>query len=92
MTFYVGGTVRLTCAITNTSGTATNPAALQVTVTDPAGDDTTYTYADDEIVRASTGNYYLEVTPDAAGWWKAVWASTTPTALDVQQVYVEAAP
>lgn len=92
MTYYVGDNIKLSVRVYDADDVLGDPATLTLTVTDPAGDDTAYTYAAGELTKTSTGLYYRQVAVDAAGWWQAVFAATTPTKSDVVQFYVNAAP
>lgn len=68
-------------------GTATDPTAVSLTVKDPDGASTTYTYADTEITKDGTGEYHKDIscTSTTQGLWVAVWAGTG-TASDVDVV------
>ena len=69
--------VRCTLAVTNSSGTATDPAALNFAFTDPSDNTTTYVFGvDAELVKDSTGNYHVIVDADEAGMWEYVWWGT----------------
>jgi len=47
----------------------TDPSTISLTVTDPAGAATTYTYAAAQIIRSSAGVYYKDVSLPTAGEW-----------------------
>jgi len=63
-TWYVGKTMRLKGTFTDDDGTAVDPGSVVVEVMDPEGN-TEETAAE----RSDTGEYYLDVTFDAPGWW-----------------------
>lgn len=63
-----GDLVRCTGTFTDASGTAQDPAAVLFKYQDPSGNATTYTYGTDaELVKSSTGVYYVDVDADEAG-------------------------
>ena len=71
--------------LTNTfsvSGTPTDPSTVSVVVTDPEGNQTTYTYAAEQITCTSAGVYQLNVECTTDGLWSYVWIGTG-TAADV---------
>lgn len=57
-------------------GAATDPTAVSLAVTTPAGVATTYTYAALEVTRTGTGAYSKDVTCSEAGTWQYVWTGT----------------
>lgn len=76
-TFDVGDLVKLTAAFTNSAGAPSDPAGLSFKVKDPNGNVTTYVYGiDSQVVRASAGNYYVEVSATLAGTWYYRFAGT----------------
>lgn len=80
--YVVNQPVVLTVSFT-VAGTATDPTAVSLVVTDPAGTASTYTYALAQITKTSTGIYTKTVTADSVGVWSYVWTGTG-TAADVQ--------
>ena len=65
--------------LTNTftvNGTATDPTAVSLVVTDPTGTATTYTYAASQITKTATGVYTKDVPCPTAGVWSYVWVGT----------------
>jgi len=71
--------------LTNTfsvNGVATDPTTISLTVTDPAGTATPYTYAASQITRSSAGVYTKDLACSADGLWQYVWTGTG-TASDV---------
>ena len=80
--FVVGDTVTLSNTF-KVSGTATDPTAISLAVTDPAGTATTYTYAGGTITKTSTGLYTKNITASTAGLWSYTWTGTG-TAADVE--------
>ena len=79
--FVVGDTVTLTNTF-KVSGAATDPTAVSLVVTDPAGTATTYTYAGGTITKTSTGLYTKNLAASAAGVYLYTWTGTG-TAADV---------
>ncbi len=80
--FVVGDTVTLTNTF-KVSGTATDPTAISLAVTDPAGTATTYTHAGNTITKSSVGVYTKNITASTAGLWSYTWTGTG-TAADVE--------
>lgn len=66
------------------SGTLTDPTTVSLTIVDPDGTSTTYTYAAAQITRTSTGAYTKDIDCSSTqrGIWQAVWVGTG-TASDV---------
>ena len=59
------------------SGDTLDPDAVYLSVRNPDGEVTTYTYGTDpEIVNDSTGHYHADIDADAAGNWHYRWWST----------------
>jgi len=89
-----GDLVRTTATYTNTGGTATDPTTVTATITTPAGVATAYVYGtDSEVVKGTTGVYYVDVTCDLAGLWVARWVGTGAVAqADFETWYVVDAP
>lgn len=72
-----GDLVRCSASFADSAGTATNPTAVLCQVKTPAGTTTTYTYGTDaELVRASTGNYYVDVDASLVGTYHYRFYST----------------
>jgi hypothetical protein len=68
---------RLSINLQSDAGNDTDPTTLTFTLLDPGGTETTYTYGTDaEIVKTSTGDYYIDVTPTQGGRWYYRWVST----------------
>ena len=88
--FVVGDTVTLTNTF-KVSGTATDPTAISLVITDPAGTATTYTYAGNTITKSSVGVYTKSVTVSTAGRWAFKWTGTG-TAADVESDVFDVAP
>lgn len=67
------------------AGVATDPTATTLTVVDPDGVSTTYTYSLGEITRDSAGAFHKDIDCSSThrGIWQAVWVGTG-TASDVQ--------
>jgi len=56
--------------------TATDPTTISLVITDPDGDETTYTYAESEITRTGPGAYRKDITCDNDGTWTYEWVGT----------------
>jgi hypothetical protein len=64
-------------------GVATDPSTISLTITDPTGAATTYTYGAAQITRNSAGDYQKDIACSTAGTWTYQWTGTG-TATDVQ--------
>lgn len=73
--FDVGDVVRVQSAFT-VSGTATDPTTVTLSVKEPDGTVTSYTYAAAEITKSTTGVYYKDISIDASGTWSYRWVGT----------------
>lgn len=79
-----GKVVTLTAALTSawshgvgeTVGELADPTTLTLVVEDPAGTETTYTYAGGDIVKSAVGRYYYDAAYSSAGTYKLKWAAT----------------
>lgn len=72
-----GDLVRSSVAFLNASSVATDPTTITVKVEDPSQNESTYVYGTDaDVVKDSTGNYHLDVTPDETGTWVVRWIGT----------------
>ena len=69
----------VTCrgTFTDSDGNAQDPDAIYCKVTDPSGNTDSYQYGvDAELVRSSTGVYYVNVDADEVGVWYYRFYST----------------
>lgn len=74
---YSGSVQRLSINLQSDAGDDTDPAGLTFTLQSPVGTNTVYTYGTDaEIVKTSTGDYYIDVTPTQGGRWFYRWVAT----------------
>lgn len=89
--YNVGDQVRISGNLADSGGTPVDPTGLTVVVQAPAGTQTAYVYGDDVFpVRVEAGEYYVDVTPDAAGEWVYQFRSTgTGQAMDEGVFLVE---
>jgi hypothetical protein len=77
--FDQGDLLRVTNTITDplNSDAAVDPTALTVNIRDPSGNVESKVYGTDlEVVRSSTGVYYIDVNLDEPGRWWARWVAT----------------
>lgn len=58
------------------AGTPTDPGTVALTVTDPQGATTTYTYAGATITKTTTGTYTKDISCSLAGIWRYEWVGT----------------
>lgn len=73
--YDVGDRVRLYGYFTNRARVDTDPTAVVCKYQDPSGNETTVTYPTD-IVKSSTGRYYLDIDLDESGTWYYRWNGT----------------
>ena len=89
--YEVGELVRVACEFTQ-DGAAIDPDDVFVNVRRPDGRISRSVYGTDlEVVKDSVGNYHLDVTASAVGWWHYYWFSTGDgQAAEEGKFYVEA--
>jgi hypothetical protein len=75
MAVHVNDPIRLGATFA-VSGVNTDPTTVSVTIRDPNGTSTTYTYADDEVQKSATGVYYYDYTPTVGGTYTYEWVGT----------------
>ena len=76
-TYDVGDTARVTGLFYDSSSTLADPGTLTFTFMDEEGNTTTYTYGTDaELVKSTTGTFYVDVVFDAHGMWFYRWEAT----------------
>ncbi len=68
MTWHVGDVTKAQVTFT-LNGSAADPTTVTLTVTDPAGTATAYTYADAQITRSGAGVFYRNCSLTSAGSW-----------------------
>lgn len=68
MNYYdMGDLIRLSLVFTNAAGAATDPTTVSLKVRTPDGVESTYTYANGDITKDSTGNYHYDLSATKAG-------------------------
>jgi hypothetical protein len=85
--YFKGQTVRITGAF-RVNGVLTDPDTITLTVKNPAGTETAYTYALAQLTRSSAGIFYRDVGLDKAGRWVYEWVGTGAVAASVQQTMI----
>ena len=82
--YDIGDLVRITGNLATAAGVAVDPTALVCKVLSPAGTTTTYTYGSTAFpIKNDVGEYYVDITPDAAGeWWYQFRSTGTGQAMD----------
>lgn len=58
------------------SDVLTDPTTVSLTVTDPSGDATTYTYAGATVTKDGTGEYSKALACSESGEWIYTWTGT----------------
>lgn len=86
---YVGSLQRLTFTVKNAAGALTDPGTLECDLLSPLGAVTTYTLANGDFSKSSTGTYTLDVSLPTAGAWAYRATSTGPVAAFEGQLQVE---
>lgn len=68
--YDIGDQVRCTGSFTDVNGSAFDPDVIRFKCQTPAGVATTYVYnTDAEVIKSSTGVYYVDLNVDEAGRW-----------------------
>lgn len=73
--YDVGDVVRVTITFA-VNGTATDPTTVTLSVKEPDGTVTSYSYAGGTVQKSTTGVYYKDLTIDASGTWTYRWVGT----------------
>ncbi len=80
-TYTPGQVARLTLAVADLAGAASDPGAVQLKIKAPDATLVVYTYGvDSELVRDSLGKFHADIPLPAAGQWAYRWELTTPNA------------
>lgn len=75
--YDIGDEVRCSVTFTDQDGNDADPGTVEFKYQQPDGTETTYTYGTDpEVVKSSTGNYHVDVSVTAAGYWYYRWEGT----------------
>jgi hypothetical protein len=92
LTVDLGDLPRATATFT-VSGTAADPSVVKFSVLKPDGTLTTYVYLTDaQVVKTSTGIYYMNIDASQAGLWKVrAWSTGTGQAALESEFFVEGA-
>ena len=92
----IGVIAHVAASFSDSTGTSANPAVVKFAYrADAIGSTTTLTYGTDvALVRASTGNYYVDLsTTESAGrWWWRFYATGTGQASAADKFYVRPTP
>jgi hypothetical protein len=74
---YVNTTVRIAVNFQDDDGTDVDPSTVSFKSYSPNGAISSYVYGtDSEVIRANTGDYYVDFVPAQSGRWFYRWAST----------------
>lgn len=71
--YNIGTAVRMTGTF-SVSSTNTDPTTVALEVTDPSGNQDTYSTTD--LTNSAVGVYSKEITPDEAGYWRYRFVGT----------------
>lgn len=74
-TYNIGDTVYLPSTFA-VSGVATDPTTITLTIKEPDGTSTDYTYALSQVTKSATGIYYKNFSPDQVGMHFYCWTGT----------------
>ena len=73
----VNSPVRIAANFQDDMRTDIDPDTVTFKIMSPSGTIASYAYGTDaELVKASTGDYYIDYTPNASGRWSYRWEST----------------
>ena len=72
-TYDKGDLVRRTVVFKNSAGTPTDPTDVTYKLTEPDGTVTVFEYNPGAIVKDSTGNFHVDITPDQVGTHSELW-------------------
>ena len=73
----VNSPVRIAANFQDDTRVDIDPDTVTVKVRSPQGTTTSYAYGtDDEVIKASTGDYYIDYTPSESGEWWYRWEAT----------------
>lgn len=74
---YVGDTIRLAVNWQTEDGVDIDPSEdVTLSVRSPSGVTTSYTYASSAVTRESSGDYFMEISPNESGRWFWRWVAT----------------
>lgn len=77
MAYDINESIRCNVEFKNRSGAFVDPTTITFKIKSPTGTITTYTYiTDEELVKESTGRYYIIVEPDESGTWHYRFSGT----------------
>jgi hypothetical protein len=75
--YYPNSTIRLQIVFSDDDGSMIDPTTVKLRTFDPDGLRRDYTYGTDiDLLRADTGIYYADITPDKSGQWYARWETS----------------
>jgi len=78
-----GRTVRISAAVVNEAGAATDPSICVLHLRSPDGTETSYTYGTDpEVQRDSLGHFSADFVLEDAGRYEYLWQTVNPTGVD----------
>lgn len=91
LTYDKGDVLRVQGVYTNSFGVAIDPSVPMVSIINPSGITTTYTYPTDAaLVRLSQGTYYTDVRFTASGKWSVrMHSSGTGEAAEEREYFVK---
>lgn len=72
----ISQSVRVSVEFQDINGIYTDPTTVTFKFKTPAGVITTYTAPNANIIKPSTGNYYVDLTANQEGDWWWQWAGT----------------
>lgn len=82
----VGNVARIEGKFRNEDGDLTDPDAVVLTVLDPAGTETTFTWADTDVEQIETGWFRYDLSLDQSGDWR--WKMVGTGAIDAERTGV----
>ena len=76
MNYEVGDLVTLQATFTSIDGVVTDPTTVTLSVQDPGGTITAYTYAGGDVTRFAAGIYRYALSITTSGQWVYRWVGT----------------
>lgn len=77
----IGTELRFRATFRDIDDDLSDPTTIQLTVEDPAGNATDYTYGGAQVQKESLGVFYYDLTVTLAGRWLYRWLSTGTPAI-----------
>lgn len=73
--YQIGDILRLQVAFTDANDAAVDPTTVTLSVLEPDGTESSYTYGAAQVVKSATGTYYYDLSVDQAGRHYYRWSA-----------------